>query len=48
VRLQGAASARVDPAPQAAARTHVEALWREVFGASWREAVAPEPKGDFG
>jgi glutamate-ammonia-ligase adenylyltransferase len=36
VRLQGAASARVDPVPQAAARASVDALWREVFGAPWR------------
>jgi glutamate-ammonia-ligase adenylyltransferase len=35
VRLQGAESARVDPAPQAAGRAAVEALWRHVFGASW-------------
>jgi glutamate-ammonia-ligase adenylyltransferase len=35
VRLQGAESARVDPAPQASARAAVEALWRHVFGASW-------------
>jgi glutamate-ammonia-ligase adenylyltransferase len=31
-RMAGAAQARVDPAPQAARRAAVEALWHEVFG----------------
>jgi len=34
VRLTGAAHARVDPAPQAARRAAVDALWVNVFGTS--------------
>ncbi len=41
IRLQGAPSARVDAAPQAAARTAVDELWIHVFGASWQAAVGP-------
>src|SRR6185369_14236342 len=33
VRLTGAAQARVDPAPHAAQRAAVNALWKQVFGA---------------
>jgi len=34
VRLTGAPHARVDPAPQAARRASVDALWQRVFGAA--------------
>jgi glutamate-ammonia-ligase adenylyltransferase len=40
VRLQGAATARVDPGPQAARREAVRRLWMEVFGAPWTGAPA--------
>ncbi len=36
LRLQGAAHARVDPEPMAAARDAVLAFWTEVFGERWR------------
>jgi glutamate-ammonia-ligase adenylyltransferase len=36
VRLQGAANARVDPAPFAAQRAAVQALWAAIFGSPWR------------
>ena len=45
VRLTGAAHARVDPAPQAARRAAVEALWEHVFGAAWLEVPAPPEAG---
>jgi glutamate-ammonia-ligase adenylyltransferase len=35
VRLAGASHARVDPAPFAAQRDAVLALWQDVFGAPW-------------
>jgi [glutamine synthetase] adenylyltransferase / [glutamine synthetase]-adenylyl-L-tyrosine phosphorylase len=38
VRLRGAATARVDPAPLAKHRAAVESLWLDVFGAPWMEA----------
>jgi glutamate-ammonia-ligase adenylyltransferase len=38
IRLQGAATARVDPAPQTARRGAVEQLWVAVFGAPWLSA----------
>jgi glutamate-ammonia-ligase adenylyltransferase len=47
VRLQGAQSARVDPALHAEARAAVAALWRHVFGNKWNEASAGRA-GDFG
>ena len=37
VRLTGAAQARVDPAPHASQRAAVNALWKQVFGAAWRQ-----------
>src|SRR5439155_372631 len=36
IRLQGAPSARVDAAPQSAARAAVAKLWTRVFGAFWQ------------
>jgi glutamate-ammonia-ligase adenylyltransferase len=48
LRLQGAASARVDPAPHTAERTAVCELWAEVFGASWQAAEGPGRAADFG
>jgi glutamate-ammonia-ligase adenylyltransferase len=36
VRLTGAVQARVDPAPLAASRAAVDALWVFVFGTKWR------------
>ena len=40
VRLTLATHARVDPAPQAARRAAVAALWAHVFGGAWHEAPA--------
>ncbi len=40
IRLQGAAEARIDPAPEAARRATVAALWQQVFGAPWPEPTA--------
>jgi hypothetical protein len=40
VRLTLASHARVDPAPQAARRAAVAALWAHVFGGAWQEAPA--------
>jgi len=40
IRLQGAAEARVEPAPEGARRATVAALWQEVFGAAPPEARA--------
>jgi len=34
-RMAGASQVRVDPAPYAAQRAHVDALWSAVFGAPW-------------
>jgi glutamate-ammonia-ligase adenylyltransferase len=48
VRLQGAESARVDPAPHAAARAAVEALWRHVFGVAWHQSLGTGSPRDFG
>jgi glutamate-ammonia-ligase adenylyltransferase len=48
IRLQGAAHARVDPAPQAARRAAVHRLWLAVFGAPWLPPDAAGPKLDFG
>ena len=39
VRLTGAPHARVDPAPHAARRAAVDALWETLFGAPWRRAA---------
>jgi len=47
VRLQGAASARVDAAPQAAARAAVSELWTQVFGGSSQAADGPGRRADF-
>jgi glutamate-ammonia-ligase adenylyltransferase len=47
IRLQGATSARVDPAPHAAARAAVSELWAQVFGASWQVAEGPGRGADF-
>ncbi len=44
VRLTGARHARVDPAPQAARRASVNALWRTLFGESWRRAAATDSR----
>jgi glutamate-ammonia-ligase adenylyltransferase len=38
VRLTGAQHARVDPAPHEAHRASVDALWKLLFGSSWRQA----------
>ena len=48
IRLQGAASARVEAAPQSAARSAVSELWTNVFGASWQAAAEPGRGADFG
>jgi glutamate-ammonia-ligase adenylyltransferase len=54
VRLTLATHARVDPAPQAARREAVGALWTHVFGAPWRESAArglpaaSGPEGEIG
>ncbi|MEO8740465.1 MAG: bifunctional [glutamate--ammonia ligase]-adenylyl-L-tyrosine phosphorylase/[glutamate--ammonia-ligase] adenylyltransferase [Casimicrobiaceae bacterium] len=40
IRLQGAAEARIDPAPEAARRAAVALLWQTVFGAPWPEPAA--------
>ena len=54
VRLTLAPHARVDPAPQAARREAVGALWSHVFGEPWRTAAArgspatPGPDGEIG
>ncbi len=40
IRLQGAESARVEPAPHALTRAAVGALWRHVFADAWHEAAA--------
>jgi glutamate-ammonia-ligase adenylyltransferase len=37
IRLTGAPHARVDPAAHARRRATVDALWRTVFGAGWRD-----------
>ena len=43
VRLTGAQLARVDPAPHAANRASVDALWALTFGARWRPADVGSP-----
>jgi glutamate-ammonia-ligase adenylyltransferase len=48
VRLQGAASARVDAAPHAAARAAIAELWTQVFGGPWQMASGPGRSADFG
>ena len=48
IRLQGAPLARVDPAPQAARRAAVGALWRHVFGAPWQAPSGARRAPDFG
>ena len=40
IRMQGAAEARIDPAPEAARRGTVATLWQQVFGGPWRETPA--------
>ena len=42
VRLTLATHARVDPAPQAARRAAVAALWAHVFGGAWQDAAERE------
>ena len=44
VRLTGAQHARVDPAPHAARRASVNALWQTLFGAPWRHARRVEAR----
>ena len=42
VRLTLATHARIDPAPQAARRAAVAALWAHVFGGAWQDVPARE------
>ena len=48
IRLQGAASARVDAVAQTAARAAVSELWVQVFGADWQVGDDPGRTADFG
>jgi glutamate-ammonia-ligase adenylyltransferase len=48
IRLQGAALARVAPAPQSARRAAIGELWRQVFGAPWQTPTGSGRPADFG
>jgi glutamate-ammonia-ligase adenylyltransferase len=48
VRLQGAATARVDPALHEARRKAVDRLWMAVFGTAWTERPGAGDRVDFG